>query len=269
MRSDFIDLTGKRFGRYIVLSLSNRKAVRDHCWDVLCDCGNQRNISGHALKSGTSTSCGCYSRERSSKPHKIISGVEVKHCRKCGEWKTLSSFHKHRSAKDGLTYECAKCGIEHARAYNKAHPDKARAWRENNPEKVRAISMRNAQKKQDSGYWDEPSRNLRQRIACRMRQCLKDGKKGKHWETLVGFTINDLKKHLTTTMPDGYTWDNLNELHIDHIIPISAFNIQDENCIDFKKCWSLRNLRLLPAKENLIKWDKLDKPFQPSLAMAV
>ena len=33
----------------------------------------------------------------------------------------------------------------------------------------------------------------------------------------------------------------------------------------FERCWALKNLRLLPAKENFAKKDKLEKPFQPSL----
>jgi len=32
-----------------------------------------------------------------------------------------------------------------------------------------------------------------------------------------------------------------------------------------KRCWALSNLRLLPAKENMIKHNKLDRPFQPAL----
>ncbi|GAI61384.1 unnamed protein product, partial [marine sediment metagenome] len=35
--------------------------------------------------------------------------------------------------------------------------------------------------------------------------------------------------------------------------------------IDFKRCWALENLRLLPAKENMVKHNKLDRPFQPAL----
>ena len=34
---------------------------------------------------------------------------------------------------------------------------------------------------------------------------------------------------------------------------------------DFKKCWSLKNLRPLWSLENMSKNDKLYKPFQPSL----
>ena len=60
-------------------------------------------------------------------------------------------------------------------------------------------------------------------------------------------------------MPKVYTWnDYLNgELHIDHIIPISLFNITGVKSKGFKKCWALENLRLLPKGENLRKGNKL------------
>jgi hypothetical protein len=55
--------------------------------------------------------------------------------------------------------------------------------------------------------------------------------------------------------------------HINHVIPISAFNFSSPEDIDFKKCWALKNLRPLWAKDNFSKNARLDKPFQPSLAL--
>ena len=70
-------------------------------------------------------------------------------------------------------------------------------------------------------------------------------------------------------MPDNCTWQNYLEgkLHIDHIIPINAHNFTKAQHTDFKRCWALSNLRLLPAKENLIKGSELTKPFQPALSL--
>jgi len=97
----------------------------------------------------------------------------------------------------------------------------------------------------------------------------KGSKKGRHWENLVGYTCNRLKKHLEKTMPKNYTWQDFMEgkLHIDHIIPLIVFNFTKPEHPDFKRCWNLKNLQLLPSKENHIKWSKLKKPFQPSLKL--
>ncbi len=68
-------------------------------------------------------------------------------------------------------------------------------------------------------------------------------------------------------MPDGYTWDDFlsGALHIDHETPVAVFNFTSPSDYDFKRCWALTNLRLLPALENLKKGAKLRIPFQPSL----
>jgi hypothetical protein len=109
--------------------------------------------------------------------------------------------------------------------------------------------------------------NLNNRISASIWRSIKINKNYNHWENLVGYTVNDLIRHLKKTMPKNHTWENyLNgELHIDHIIPISAFNFDSIENPDFKKCWALENLQLLPAKENISKNNKLTKPFQPAL----
>lgn len=56
------DLTGQRFGKVTVLSrVANNKHGRA-VWLCKCDCGNEKEIPAANLKSGRTTSCGCYSR---------------------------------------------------------------------------------------------------------------------------------------------------------------------------------------------------------------
>lgn len=52
------DLSGKRFGRLVVLDLDhilNRKSY----WKCKCDCGNETVVLGSNLSKGTTKSCGC------------------------------------------------------------------------------------------------------------------------------------------------------------------------------------------------------------------
>jgi len=109
--------------------------------------------------------------------------------------------------------------------------------------------------------------NLNNKMATAIRTSLKGNKAGRHWESFVGYTLNRLMKYLQKTMPKGYCWQDFLEgkLHIDHKIPISAFNFTKSEHIDFKRCWALSNLQLLPARENIIKSNHLSKPFQPAL----
>lgn len=92
-------------------------------------------------------------------------------------------------------------------------------------------------------------------------------KAGRSWKTMVPYTVTQLRAHLAATMPVGYDWPNFmaGELHIDHIIPRSAFNYRAPEDYDFKRCWALSNLQLLPARENWSKGARLEQPFQPAL----
>ena len=96
-------------------------------------------------------------------------------------------------------------------------------------------------------------------------QSLQNNKHGNYWERLVGYGIDDLKEHLEKQFKDGMSWENYGEWAIDHIIPKSAFNFEKPEDEDFKRCWNLKNLQPMWARENSIKGKKIPKPFQPTM----
>lgn len=59
------DLTGKKFGRLLVISEADRgeRAGRAQFWKCKCECGNETVTDSHSLTSGRIKSCGCYARE--------------------------------------------------------------------------------------------------------------------------------------------------------------------------------------------------------------
>ena len=61
-RSKTLDLTGLTFGSLLVLRYHGKVGV-EHAWDCQCLCGQQRIVTGHALKGGTTRSCGCLQRQ--------------------------------------------------------------------------------------------------------------------------------------------------------------------------------------------------------------
>lgn len=65
----FKDLTGQRFGRFIVVSLAGRDKYGYVLWLCRCDCGNERIVRGCRLMSGYTKSCGCYQKKRASECH--------------------------------------------------------------------------------------------------------------------------------------------------------------------------------------------------------
>lgn len=60
------DVTGKRFGRLVVSERSGTYKARA-TWLCQCDCGKTTIVTGHDLRSGETTSCGCYKLTRHRK----------------------------------------------------------------------------------------------------------------------------------------------------------------------------------------------------------
>lgn len=63
----FVDYTGERFGRLVVIGKSHTDNNKKIVWKCLCDCGNEALARTHDLKTGHTNSCGCYQREMTSK----------------------------------------------------------------------------------------------------------------------------------------------------------------------------------------------------------
>lgn len=58
-----IDLTGKEFGRWIVVSEAPRGKYPVRMWNCVCKCGSEQVIQTSTINAGTSQSCGCLKAE--------------------------------------------------------------------------------------------------------------------------------------------------------------------------------------------------------------
>ena len=54
-----LDLSGKRFGRLLVLDESVKRINNRPSWNCVCDCGNNTVVNGSQLNKGRTKSCGC------------------------------------------------------------------------------------------------------------------------------------------------------------------------------------------------------------------
>jgi hypothetical protein len=95
-------------------------------------------------------------------------------------------------------------------------------------------------------------KRLRVRLYNAIRKNLKTGSAVRD----LGCTLDQLKTHLESLFQPGMTWDNWGKYgwHIDHIIPLSAFNLMDREQL-LKAC-HYTNLQPLWAFDNLSKKDK-------------
>ena len=58
------DLTGKRFGRLLVIAEAGKTKYSSILWRCYCDCENYSIVIGSGLTSGNTKSCGCLGREK-------------------------------------------------------------------------------------------------------------------------------------------------------------------------------------------------------------
>ena len=123
-----------------------------------------------------------------------------------------------------------------------------REWcKDNQKRKDYCNEYQRKRRKTDIGF------NLRFKLSVRLSECINrnDCIKSQSLLNVLGCSIEELKKHLgIINNYDGKKY------HIDHIIPCSIYNLTKEN--EILKCFNFRNLRLIKAKENFKKSNKLD-----------
>lgn len=71
----------------------------------------------------------------------------------------------------------------------------------------------------------------------------------------LGYTTAQFQAHIERQFLPGMSWENRSEWHIDHIVPLTAFDLTDE--ADRKAANALPNLRPIWAVDNMQKADKL------------
>ena len=58
-----VDLTGKKYGRLTVVSVSHRDKHREYHWLCKCECGTEKVLKMDDFKNGETRSCGCLQLE--------------------------------------------------------------------------------------------------------------------------------------------------------------------------------------------------------------
>lgn len=76
---------------------------------------------------------------------------------------------------------------------------------------------------------------------------------GRHWESLVGYTVEDLKRHIERQFLPGMSWARRSEIDIDHIVPLRCFKFDGPDHPEFRAAWALTNLRPLWKSANVRK----------------
>lgn len=184
----------------------------------------------------TCANCRSYNKfVRDQTPRTFKQGVfstkdnKTKQCAKCFNIKSLQEFYKHKRYKDGYRNLCKGChSIEWKNYYNSKYKKVL-------TEKVIT----------DHIY------KLKQNVKSYIHIQLKNRHLIKSKSTLkyVGCDIGFLYRYLCYTC-NQYGNENY---HIDHVIPLSLFDLNQESDIQIAFHWT--NLQVLPKKENLKKYN--------------
>lgn len=99
------------------------------------------------------------------------------------------------------------------------------------------------------------------RLKCSMRRGMqrmverfKVGKSDRTFN-LIGCSAANLKAHLEKQFHEGMSWENYGRWHIDHIMPLAAFDLTSKD--QQLKAWHFTNLQPLWMLDNLIKGDTI------------
>lgn len=143
--------------------------------------------------------------------------------------------------------------------------EQTREWRKNNPDKVKATqkhryddpvrrNARNAwyrkKRREDMNYRIAGSLRSRLRAATYAQLKGKSPKKGSAIENL-GCSMEEFLLHLSSQFQLGMSWDNYGEWHIDHVLPLSGFDLSAPEQV--KKVCHYTNLQPLWAEDNVRK----------------
>lgn len=126
----------------------------------------------------------------------------------------------------------------------------------------------NSKEDYNNAYKEKMSKVIADRIRQRISKIIKaksNGKKQYSTTLELGCDRLYLMDYLENLFEDGMTWENYGEWHIDHIKPLSMFDLTNEE--DFKIAVHYTNLQPLWAIDNLKKSNKVSKEYGNELSI--
>ncbi|MEM4725965.1 MAG: hypothetical protein QXG63_03420 [Nitrososphaerales archaeon] len=158
--------------------------------------------------------------------------------------------------------ESARTREWHARNPNKAK-EYAKLQRSKTKYKTREKEYRKSKKYKEwaTRYHKERRRRdinyrIAQNIRNRVRKAIMGLSKSLRTRDLIGCSLEMLKTHIESQFKPGMTWDNYGDWHIDHVVPLSSFDLSKED--QLRTACNYKNLQPLWAQENISKGAKLN-----------
>jgi hypothetical protein len=208
---------------------------------------------------------------------------KTKLCKKCSLQKPVTEFYSDsRNLYDKYRHVCKKCFREYSKKWNLNNKDKLKIIRhkcyvkhkkEYNKRKVISNKLyRSKNREHVRKYFREYQKkrlntNIKFRIkhaAARLirsylyRRGHKKNKNSSPMFYTLGYSLEELMKHLENLFVDGMCWENYGRCGwtIDHIRPDSKFLYTSIHDKEFKESWNLKNLQPMWFLDNCKKGNR-------------
>lgn len=124
-------------------------------------------------------------------------------------------------------------------------------WRKENPEKVRTINRKYMKSNTPAVLSRKLAKNLRTRLLMALKGNTRTGSAVRD----LGCSMEEFKTRLKSQFKLGMNWENYGKWHIDHILPLSKFDLSKEK--ERLVAFHYSNLQPLWAEDNNRKSNRI------------
>jgi hypothetical protein len=282
---------GMKIGKWTLIDsfMKKTKWGTTRYWNCVCECGEKKPVRAADIKKKKSNSCWDCAKKLNEQ-QKIASALKTKlyrqeyaklnkdranALRKKRRKKNLELYRQkgrdyyHKSKKPKL--KKAKSDLNNQKN-NISVLERQRIWAKNNPDKIKAYKKKYRSKNRHvaRNYHihkmnTDPRYKMRYQHYKTVNNSFRRNRTIKCLSTLelLGCNSNEYFEHIEKLLEPWMNWNNYGPYrvngprtwNIDHIIPVSSFNINIP--AEAKKAFNYKNCRPLCSKENLEKGDKL------------
>ena len=172
---------------------------------------------------------------------------EYKICTKCSMEKSLIKFCKDKRNKSGYCSWCKFCKNTQVRELRKDGFDGECKDNKNKYKKEYLKARRR----------NDPEFKLLENLRVRLSNALRGKSKSQTTKQLIGLDFKIFTKWIEFQLEEGMVLENYGSIfHLDHVLPISSFNLLDEE--ELHKAMNWVNIRPCTPLKNIQKSNKID-----------
>lgn len=189
--------------------------------------------------------------------------MATKCCTKCGLTKSMDDFHNCKSKKDGKKSQCKLCRNGINKIYRKDNPHVAKNYYKENKEHILEYQQKYSEQNREkiNNYRREKYNNdINFAISSNLRGSLIRIIHGANSKVinLIGLSHIDYLRWIEYQFEEGMSFSNYGQYwEIDHVIPLSSFNLLDEPEKNQAMNWI--NLRPITVTKNKSKFNKVNR----------